>query len=137
LPFIKQFTKATHIMARVQFQVEFMFKASPSIIYLFATQATAIVRWFCDKVDNIGDRYTFSWEGSDEVADIVMDIEDELIKYQWEDRDGEFLQFRLYKTDITMETILEITDFCDDDEVDEQKDVWEVYVKKLKAACGG
>ena len=58
-------------MARVQFQVEFMFKASPSIIYLFVTQATAIVRWFCDKVDNIGDTYTFSWKGSDESADLV------------------------------------------------------------------
>ncbi|NOT38709.1 MAG: activator of HSP90 ATPase 1 family protein [Saprospiraceae bacterium] len=124
-------------MARVQFQVEFMFKASPSIIYLFITQPTAIVRWFCDKVDNIGDTYTFSWEGSDEVADMVMDIEDELVKFQWAERETEFLQFRFYKTDITNETILEITDYCDDDEVNEQKDVWEVYVKKLKAACGG
>lgn len=124
-------------MDRVQFQVEFMFKASPSIIYLFITQPTAIVRWFCDKVDNIGDKYTFSWEGSDEIADMVMDIEDELVKFQWEEREGEFLQFRFYKTDITNETILEITDYCDKDEVAEQKDVWEVYVKKLKAACGG
>lgn len=68
---------------------------------------------------------------------MVMDIEDELVKYEWEGRDGEFLQFRIYKTDITNETILEITDFCDDDEVGEQKDLWEVYIKKLKAACGG
>ncbi|HMW40397.1 MAG: activator of HSP90 ATPase 1 family protein [Saprospiraceae bacterium] len=124
-------------MARVQFQSEFMFRASPSIIYLFITQPTAIVRWFCDRVDNVGDVYTFSWEGSDEVGEMVMDIEDELVKYEWEGRDGEFLQFRIYKTDITNETILEITDFCDDDEVGEQKDLWEVYIKKLKAACGG
>ncbi|MCC6817216.1 MAG: activator of HSP90 ATPase 1 family protein [Saprospiraceae bacterium] len=124
-------------MARVPFQVEYMFKSSPSIIYLFVTQTTAIVRWFCDKVDNIGDRYTFSWEGSDEVADIVMDIEDELVKFAWVDREGEFLQFRIYKTDITNETILEVSDYCDDDEVDEQKDLWEVYIKKLKAASGG
>lgn len=124
-------------MARVQVQVDFMFKASPSIIYLFITQATCFVRWFCDEVDNVGDRYTFSWDGSEEIATMIMDIEDELVKYQWEDRPDEFLQFRIYKTDITNETILEITDYCDDDEVKETKDIWEMYIKKLKASCGG
>ena len=124
-------------MARVQFQTEFMFKASPSIIYLFVTQPTTIIRWFCDKVDNVGDHYTFSWDGDSEEATLVIDIEDEMVKYQWVDREEEFLQFRIYKTDITNETILEITDFCDDDEVQEQKDIWEVYMKKFKTFCGG
>ena len=124
-------------MARVQFQTEFMFKASPSIIYLFVTQPTIIIRWFCDKVDNVGDHYTFSWDGDSEEATLVIDIEDEMVKYQWVDREEEFLQFRIYKTDITNETILEITDFCDDDEVQEQKDIWEVYIKKFKTFCGG
>ncbi|HRG32649.1 MAG: activator of HSP90 ATPase 1 family protein [Saprospiraceae bacterium] len=124
-------------MARVQFQTEFMFKASPSIIYLFVTQPTTIIRWFCDKVDNVGDHYTFSWDGDTEEATLIVDIEDEMVKYQWVDREEEFLQFRIYKTDITNETILEITDFCDDDEVQEQKDIWEVYIKKFKTFCGG
>lgn len=124
-------------MARVDFKTEFMFKASPSIIYLFLTQPTAIVRWFCDKVDNVGDDYTFSWDGDSEEATLSVDIEDELIKYDWKERPGEYLQFRIYKTDITNETILEVTDFCDDDEVSEQKDLWEVYIKKFKTFCGG
>ena len=124
-------------MARVQIKIEFMFKASPSIIYLFITQPTALVRWFCDKVDNIGDKYTFSWEGEEEEALLVDDIEEELVKYIWDERPDEFLQFRIYKTDITNETILEITDYCDDDEVKEQKDIWEMYIKKFKTFCGG
>ena len=70
-------------MPRVQFQTEFMFKASPSIIYLFITQPTGLVRWFCDKVDNVGDHYTFSWEGDSEEATLIVDIEDELIKFQF------------------------------------------------------
>lgn len=124
-------------MARLQIKVEFMFKASPSIIYLFITQPTALVRWFCDKVDNVGDKYTFSWEGEEEEALLVDDIEEELVKYVWDERPDEFLQFRIYKTDITNETILEITDYCDDDEVKEQKDIWEMYIKKFKTFCGG
>ncbi|MBK7231751.1 MAG: activator of HSP90 ATPase 1 family protein [Saprospiraceae bacterium] len=124
-------------MARVSFQTEFMFKASPSIIYLFITQPTAIIRWFCDKVDNVGDDYTFSWDGDEESAKLALDIEDELVQYIWHERPDEFLQFRIYKTPITNETILEVTDYCDDDEVQEQKDIWEVYIKKFKTFCGG
>ncbi len=96
-----------------------------------------MVRWFCDRVDNIGDRYYFDWEGDHEEATLSVDIEEELVKYDWLDREGEFLQFRIYKTDITNETILEVTDFCDDDEVKEQRDLWEDYIKKLKNSCGG
>jgi uncharacterized protein YndB with AHSA1/START domain len=124
-------------MSRVSFQVEYMFKASPSIIYLFVTQPTCLVRWFSDRVDNIGDRYVFDWEGDHEEATMVDDIEDELVKFKWDERPDEFLQFRIYKTDITSETILEITDFCDDDEVKEQIDVWDLYIKKFKTFCGG
>ncbi len=124
-------------MARVPFQTEYMFRASPSIIYLFVTQPNCLVRWFCDKVDNVGDHYKFDWEGDHEEAHIVEDIEEELVKYRWVDRPDEYLQFRIYKTDITNETILEVTDFCDEDEVKEQKDIWDMYIKKFKTFCGG
>ncbi len=128
----------TKLMARVQFQVDYIFKSSPSTLYIFVTQPTCMVRWFCDHVDNIGDLYIFDWEGDHEEATLIEDVEEELVKYRWNDRDGEeFLQFRIYKTDITNETILEITDFCDDDEVKEQKDLWEMYIKKFKTFCGG
>ena len=102
-----------------------MFKASPSIIYLFVTQPTCLVRWFCDKVDNVGDLYTFSWN------------DEELVKFIWTDRPDEFLQFRIYKTDITNETILEVTECCEADEVKSQNDIWNSNIKKLKTACGG
>ena len=124
-------------MARVQIQIDFMFKSSPATVYIFVTQPTCMVRWFCDRVDNIGDRYYFDWEGDHEEATLSVDIEEALVKYDWLEREGEFLQFRIYKTDITNETILEVTDFCDDDEVKEQRDLWEEYIKKLKNSCGG
>ena len=43
----------------------------------------------------------------------------------------------MYKSDITQQTILEITDFCDDDEVQEQKDLWEEQISQLQIVCGG
>ncbi|HMQ08310.1 MAG TPA: START-like domain-containing protein [Saprospiraceae bacterium] len=125
-------------MQRVKFDMEFIFRASPAIIYTFITTPACLVRWFCDKVDITGDTYTFSWGGSDEIAEMVDDIEEERVRFKWEEADAkEFLEFRMYKSDVTNETILEITDFCDADEVQEQKDLWASQINKLRVECGG
>ena len=116
--------------------MEYILKGSPSIAYLFITNPSCIIRWFCDEVDNTGNEFSFSWSGDVEEADLVEDIEDKLVKFVWKDRPDEFLQFKMYKTDITNETILEITDFCDEDEVEDQKEIWEENLRKFRLASG-
>ena len=125
-------------MSRVRIDMEFIFKASPSIIYQFLTMPECLVRWFCDAVDISDDVYTFEWEGSPEDAELIDDIEEERLRFKWMDaEEDEFLEFRMYKSDVTNETILEITDYCDDDEVQEQRDLWETQVSELRKECGG
>ena len=124
---------------RVQIDLEFIFRASPTIIYNFVTTPACLVRWYCDEVDITGDNYTFSWQGSSEEAFLVDDIEDERVRFKWIEADDEeeYLEFRMYKSDVTNETILEITDFCDDDEVQEVKDLWGTLTTELRKECGG
>jgi uncharacterized protein YndB with AHSA1/START domain len=118
--------------------MEFIFRASPAILYKFITTPSCLVRWFCDEVDITGDTYSFSWNGAEEIAEMVDDIEEERVRFQWEEADdSEFLEFRMYKSDVTNETVLEITDFCDDDEVDEQKELWASQVSAMRIECGG
>jgi uncharacterized protein YndB with AHSA1/START domain len=126
-------------MARESFEIEFIFRASTSILYKFLTAPTCLIRWFCDGVDITEEIYTFSWEGSEEEAELIDDIEDERLKFRWLDADDEdeYLEFRMSKSPVTGETILEITDFADDDEVDDQKQLWESQIKQLKIECGG
>lgn len=125
-------------MKRVKFEMEFIFRASPTILYTFVTTPSCLVRWFCDEVDITDDVYTFSWAGSEENAEMVDDIEDERVKFRWEDSDeDEFLQFKFYKSDVTNETVLEIIDFCDDDEVDDQKQLWTSQIEKMRVETGG
>jgi len=125
-------------MQRVKYNMEFIFRASPAILYKFITTPSCLVRWFCDEVDITGDTYSFSWNGAEEIAEMVDDIEEERVRFQWEEADdSEFLEFRMYKSDVTNETVLEITDFCDDDEVDEQKELWASQVSAMRIECGG
>ena len=125
-------------MKRVSFDIEFIFRASPAILYQFITTPSCLVRWFCDEVDINGEKYTFTWQGADEDAEMIDDIEEERVRFKWDDaEEDEYLEFRMYKSDITRQTILEITDFCDDDEVKEQKDLWATQIEELRLACGG
>jgi len=123
---------------RVRIDLEFIFRASPTIIYNFVTTPACLVRWYCDDVDITNDVYTFFWNGSSETAFLIDDIEDERVKFEWEDANPyEFLEFRMYRSDITNETILEITDFCDDDEKQEVRDLWNSLMHELRKECGG
>jgi uncharacterized protein YndB with AHSA1/START domain len=125
-------------MERVQIDMEFIFRASPTILYKFLTTPSTLIRWFCDEVDIQGDTFTFVWSGSEEVAELIDDIEDERVRFEWEDADeGEFLEFRMEKSPVTGETILTITDFCDSDEVDDQKQLWETQIAQLRTETGG
>jgi len=125
-------------MERVKIELEFIFRASPAILYKFFTTPSCLIRWFCDEVDIQGEVFTFMWSGSEEVAEMIDDIEDERVRFEWEDgEDGEYLEFSMNRSPVTGETILVITDYCDDDEVDDQKQLWESQMKQLRQETGG
>ncbi len=126
-------------MSREKIEMEFIFRASPAILYQFLTSPENLVRWFCDSVDIKEDIYTFGWDGNVQEAFLIDDIEEERLRFKWEDDEeiGEYFEFRMYKSDITLQTILEITDFCDKDEVEEQKDLWASQISELQVVCGG
>lgn len=126
-------------MERAKITVDFLLKASPTILYQFFTTPSALVRWFCDEVDVRGDSlFIFSWGGNPEAAKLTEDIEDELVHFEWldEDREGEYLEYRIDTSPVTGETILTITDFCDANEIEEQKALWETQIRQLKKETG-
>ena len=125
-------------MKRVSFEMEFLFRASPTILYKFLTSPACLVRWFCDAVDIQEDVFVFEWSGSEEVAILIDDIEEERLRFKWEDaEDNEYLEFRFDISPVTNETILSITDFCDDDEVEDQKKLWASQLDMLRRETGG
>ena len=124
-------------MKRIKVQFEYILKASPTIVYRFLTTPECLVRWFCDSIDIFGDQYTFEWENSEEVANLIDDIEDEFLKFVWEGRETEFLSYKMETAELTRETVLTITDFCDPGEEKYYKDMWDALIKHLKVATGG
>ncbi len=119
--------------------MEFLFRASPAILYKFLTTPSCLTRWFCDEVDISGDTFIFVWSGSEEEAELIDDIEEERLRFRWEDADNddEFLEYSIMVSPVTGETILNITDYADSDEVDDQRQLWETQMNRLRAEMGG
>ncbi len=126
-------------MKRVKVELEFIFRASPNLLYQFITTPACLVRWYCDEVEINEDLYSFSWNGAIEDAEMVDDFEDERVRFKWLDADDEkeYFEFKMYKSDVTLETILEITDFCDLGDEKSTKDWWSSQITALKQECGG
>lgn len=126
------------IMKRIPVELEFIFRASPAILYKFITDPSCLIRWYCDGVDINDEVYTFEWQGSEEEALMLDDIEEERVRFRWlEEEEGEYFEYRMYKSPVTGETVLEITDYCDEDEVDDTYQLWESSIKKLRIETGG
>lgn len=125
-------------MARTKINCEYLLRASPTIVYQFLSESACLIRWFCDYVEIEDDVYTFIWNGQAEQAELIEDIEDDRLRFVWLDAEvaSEFLEFRISTSPVTDETILTITDFCDSDEVADQKLFWDAQVKKMTHVMG-
>ncbi len=126
-------------MDRELFELEFIFKASPAMLYNFLGTSEGLVRWFCDTAVVNRDKYEFYWDGVKESATLVEYDEHHFLRFKWDEaeNDDEYLEFEMYKSPITNETILKITDFSDADEVDDQIELWESQIDELRKAIGG
>lgn len=125
-------------MERVSFTLEFILRTSPTIIYKFLTTPSCLIRWFCDKVEIDGEQFSYFWGDEEEIAFLIDDFEDEYLRFRWDDAESnkEFLEFKMKVSDVTRETVFEIIDYCDADEVEDQKQLWISQIEAMKKAMG-
>lgn len=120
------------------FQLEYSIRSSPAILYEFLTTPSGLAQWFADSVDIYDHHCSFVWEGVEEKATIIDSIPDEYVRYRWDNSDeDEYFEFRISKNEITSDTILTITDFASESEINDQKRLWDSQVKILMQQIGG
>lgn len=125
-------------MAKEVFEIDYVMKASPRILYDFVRQPTHLSQWFCDKVDYKGDEFIFMWKGYTERAILIDDIEEELVAFHWENSgEDEFFEFAITINEISGDTVLTINDFADKSELEDQKLWWDNQIQKLVRVMGG
>lgn len=120
-----------------QYTLEYIIKSSPLVLYNCLTTATGLQQWFADIVDNDGNTFYFTWNNDTETAELISTDEDDFIRFRWDWQDeDEYFEFRIDKTEITNDTILYVTDFAEDREVDAQKRLWDAQIQNLIKRIG-
>ena len=117
-------------------QLEYPINSSTKILFDQISTPSGLSNWFADNVNLKDDLFIFIWEGTEERARILSKRPEKYIRFQWEDDDEGYFEFRIDKDEITNETILLVTDFLEEDEVDEAIDLWDSQVASLKRILG-
>lgn len=109
------------------------------MVFEYVSSEEGLIRWFCDEIIVRDEIYEFYWNNSSERAKVVEFDDENKIVFRWEDADDpeEYLKFEVYKSPVTNETILKVSEFCDTDEVEDTIELWESQVSELIKLLGG
>jgi hypothetical protein len=117
---------------KVQYTLEYPVRCSPTILYEFLSTPAGLQEWFADKVDERDGVFSFSWNGTEDKADLVEKEEDKFVRFHWShSAKDEFFEFKIEKSEVTNQTILIVNDFADKKEIKDQSQLWEYQVKEL------
>ena len=123
---------------KIKFEIEFPIHASPHMLYQYFGTPSGLSEWFADNVNSRGEVYTFIWDGSEEKAKVLQERPEEKIKFKWLDGedDKSFFEFRIEVDEITKDVSLIVTDFAEEDEIEESKMFWTNQIDELKHTIG-
>ena len=120
------------------FTIEYDFHASPQLLFQYLSTPSELSEWFADNVNSRGERFTFIWDDSEENAILLQKKNYDKVRFQWENDEGEdyYFEFKIQVDEITKDVSLIITDFSEDDELEESKMLWDNLVSDLKQVLG-
>jgi uncharacterized protein YndB with AHSA1/START domain len=125
-------------MSKIKYEIEFPIHASPHMLYQYFSTPSGLEEWFADKANSRGKVITFFWDDSEEEAMIVSRKQDERARFKWTESEGDdtYFEFRIQVDAITKDVSLMVTDFADEDELEESKMLWENQIEELKHRIG-
>ena len=99
-----------------KFELEFVIRCSPSVLFEFLSTPSGLSEWFADDVNIKDEQFTFFWNGSQQQANVLGLKEGEFIRFQWADRkDGSYFEFKIVSDELTSDVSLIITDFAENE----------------------
>mgnify|MGYP002396864517 CR=1 FL=1 len=120
-----------------KFELEFVIQSSPQLLFQYLSTPSGLSEWFADNVNSRGERFTFIWDGAEETALLLKRKTDEFVRFRWEyHEDDSYFEMRIIVDEITKDVSLFITDFAEEDELDEAKMLWDNQVSDLKQILG-
>ncbi|MGI4870347.1 MAG: START-like domain-containing protein [Janthinobacterium lividum] len=127
-----------------RFEMEYSINASPKLLFPYISSASGLSQWFCEDVRLDPDhRFNMVWDKQNHYAEVSAQRPGRSIRYVFlgEQKqqldDANFLDFTLDSSRITDEVFLRVTDYSDFADMQEQQELWESLVGRLREQVGG
>ena len=122
---------------KIKFEMEFVIQSSPQLLYQYISTPSGLSEWFADNVNSRGEIFTFIWDGAEEAAKLLKRKSDDFVRFAWvENEDASFFEMRIIVDEITKDVSLFISDFAEEDEMEEAKMLWQNQIADLKQVLG-
>lgn len=120
-----------------KYELEYIIRSLPKILYNRLSTPDGLEQWFADSVKIDEDILTFIWDNNEQQAIIIGKKANDYIRFRWVDEDEDtYFEFRIKIDDITSEVALIITDFADEDEIEEATLLWDSQINNLMRLLG-
>ena len=125
---------------KIKFELEFLYKTSPKVLDNMISTPSGLSEWFADDVNIKGDVYTFIWDGSEEEARLLTKKINSKVKWRWiedeEDKSEAYFEIRYEVAPMTKAVLLTVTDFAEEDELEDAQLLWQSQIESLKRTLG-
>ncbi len=122
---------------KTKYEIEFVIQSSPQMLYQYISTPSGLSEWFADDVNSRSELFSFFWDGAEEQARLLKKKTDEFVKFTWVDGDEDlYFEMRIIVDEITKDVSLFVSDFADEDEMEEAKMLWENQISDLKHVLG-
>ena len=127
-------------MTKRKFNLEYSLNAvSGPILWNAIGTPTGLQTWMADNV-TVEDRiYTFEWSKEEiRQAEMTHHRANSFVRFHWLDDENpkSYFELRMEYNELTGDYTLLITDFAEEDEVEELTDLWNTEVNQLMRLCG-
>ena len=125
-------------MSKIKVEYEYILKTSIRIIENEVTTPNGLEQWFADNVKVKDNIYTFTWGKSDDSAKLIAKRQGVYVRFRWTENEDEeyFFEFNYKMDSLTNTLIFTVIDFCDEDELKENKSLWDNQINNLKRHIG-
>ena len=121
----------------IKYELEFQIRSSVSILFNCLSTPSGLSEWFADDVNCNRNMYTFIWGDSEQAAELITSSKNYVVKFRWIDfPKNTFFEFKIEIDGITNDVVLKVTDFAEEDEVEEGKDLWTSQINTLMKHLG-
>lgn len=123
---------------RRKIELEYIFSSSVKVLYSRLGSPAGLSEWFADDVFQKGDQFIFIWNNVESIATLLESKVNSYVRFQWNDTEDEdeYFEFNIRVESLTGDVALIITDFVEEEEIEDSTDLWNKQIDMLHRNLG-